>query len=197
MEPVDNANEGQKTSTTKLDWTKELHYKFLDVVNILGGIRGKDTVPNTILELMNEPGLTRAQVASHLQKCRENKGNGWQRRNKLVRHNEQYENLIQQSYQLDASSSYSSNDGVFSSDPDESMFYSMQNEPCWTCHAMQWGIITAHHIIHTHHKSDNNNLQCNFSQRLIFILILNQLWNYRLSTTTTLLNKIVRVAIIW
>nr|GMC98486.1 two-component response regulator ARR-B family [Ipomoea batatas] len=67
MEPVDNANEGQKTSTTKLDWTKELHYKFLDVVNILGGIRGKITVPNTILKLMNEPGLTRAQVASHLQ----------------------------------------------------------------------------------------------------------------------------------
>ncbi|KAI5676840.1 hypothetical protein M9H77_07790 [Catharanthus roseus] len=48
-------------------WTPDLHAKFLDAVNQLG--EGK-CYPSDILEKMKVPGLTRLQVASHLQKCR-------------------------------------------------------------------------------------------------------------------------------
>ncbi|GAA0173729.1 winged helix/forkhead transcription factor [Lithospermum erythrorhizon] len=48
-------------------WTKELHAKFLEAVNQLGEGR---CYPKEIWQLMNVPGLTRMQVASHLQKCR-------------------------------------------------------------------------------------------------------------------------------
>ncbi|EYU34520.1 hypothetical protein MIMGU_mgv1a024826mg, partial [Erythranthe guttata] len=50
-----------------IEWTEELHYKFVDAVIQLGEGR---CYPKEILELMNEPRLTRMQVASHLQKCR-------------------------------------------------------------------------------------------------------------------------------
>ncbi|CAA0821111.1 Two-component response regulator ARR10 [Striga hermonthica] len=53
------------------EWTLELHEKFITAVKILGDGR---CFPKDILELMNVPGLTRMQVASHLQKCR----HGWQ-----------------------------------------------------------------------------------------------------------------------
>ncbi|GER46961.1 two-component response regulator ARR10 [Striga asiatica] len=53
------------------EWTLELHEKFMTAVKILGEGR---CFPKDILELMNVPGLTRMQVASHLQKCR----HGWQ-----------------------------------------------------------------------------------------------------------------------
>ncbi|GER39503.1 two-component response regulator ARR2 [Striga asiatica] len=53
------------------EWTPELHDKFMAAVKILGDGR---CFPKDILELMNVPGLTRMQVASHLQKCR----HGWQ-----------------------------------------------------------------------------------------------------------------------
>ncbi|XP_011072587.1 two-component response regulator ARR14-like [Sesamum indicum] len=49
------------------EWTQELHEKFMEAVEQLGEGR---CFPKEILELMNVPGLTRMQVASHLQKCR-------------------------------------------------------------------------------------------------------------------------------
>ncbi|XP_073024715.1 uncharacterized protein [Primulina eburnea] len=49
------------------EWTQELHAKFMDAVRQLGEGR---CFPKEILDLMNTPGLTRMQVASHLQKCR-------------------------------------------------------------------------------------------------------------------------------
>ncbi|KZV48531.1 hypothetical protein F511_16792 [Dorcoceras hygrometricum] len=50
------------------EWTQELHEKFVEVVKELGDGR---CFPRDILEAMNVPGLTRMQVASHLQKCRQ------------------------------------------------------------------------------------------------------------------------------
>ncbi|XP_076951985.1 two-component response regulator ORR21-like [Bidens hawaiensis] len=50
-----------------VEWTDELHEKFLLAVHQLGEGR---CFPKKILELMDVPGLTRMQVASHLQKCR-------------------------------------------------------------------------------------------------------------------------------
>ncbi|KAH6790074.1 hypothetical protein C2S51_005080 [Perilla frutescens var. frutescens] len=49
------------------EWTRELHEKFMHAVGQLGEGR---CFPKEILEIMNVPGLTRMQVASHLQKCR-------------------------------------------------------------------------------------------------------------------------------
>ncbi|KAJ8527680.1 hypothetical protein K7X08_015131 [Anisodus acutangulus] len=48
-------------------WTVELHAKFIEVVHQLGEGR---CFPKKILHVMNVPGLSRMQVASHLQKCR-------------------------------------------------------------------------------------------------------------------------------
>nr|XP_017223720.1 PREDICTED: two-component response regulator ARR2 isoform X2 [Daucus carota subsp. sativus] len=60
-----------KDDTTSLKrarvvWSVELHQQFVAAVNQLG----LDTVPKKILENMNVPGLTRENVASHLQKYR-------------------------------------------------------------------------------------------------------------------------------
>ncbi|KAL1551754.1 hypothetical protein AAHA92_19554 [Salvia divinorum] len=49
------------------EWTRELHEKFMDAIEQLGD---GSCFPKEILEKMNVPGLTRMQVASHLQKCR-------------------------------------------------------------------------------------------------------------------------------
>ncbi|KAG0458309.1 hypothetical protein HPP92_023466 [Vanilla planifolia] len=48
-------------------WSVELHQQFVNAVNQLGIDKA---VPKRILELMNVPGLTRENVASHLQKFR-------------------------------------------------------------------------------------------------------------------------------
>jgi two-component response regulator (ARR-B family) len=48
-------------------WSVELHQQFVNVVNTLGIDKA---VPKRILELMNVQGLTRENVASHLQKYR-------------------------------------------------------------------------------------------------------------------------------
>jgi len=48
-------------------WTPELHALFVDAVHRLG-VRA--AVPKAILQLMNKPGLTRENIASHLQKYR-------------------------------------------------------------------------------------------------------------------------------
>ncbi|KAK2985345.1 hypothetical protein RJ640_008696 [Escallonia rubra] len=67
---------GESTNKTKAgrvrrkvctEWTDELHSKFMVAVGQLGEGR---CYPKEILEHMNVPGLTRMQVASHLQKCR-------------------------------------------------------------------------------------------------------------------------------
>lgn len=52
---------------SRLVWTPQLHRRFVDVVGHLGI---KNAVPKTIMQLMNVEGLTRENVASHLQKYR-------------------------------------------------------------------------------------------------------------------------------
>lgn len=51
----------------RLVWTPQLHKRFVDAVGHLGI---KNAVPKTIMQLMNVEGLTRENVASHLQKYR-------------------------------------------------------------------------------------------------------------------------------
>ncbi|XP_052881658.1 two-component response regulator-like APRR2 isoform X3 [Gossypium arboreum] len=51
----------------KVDWTPELHKKFVQAVDQLGI---DQAIPSRILELMKVEGLTRHNVASHLQKYR-------------------------------------------------------------------------------------------------------------------------------
>ncbi|GJN16599.1 hypothetical protein PR202_gb03602 [Eleusine coracana subsp. coracana] len=55
------------TKRPRLVWTPQLHKRFVDVVAHLGI---KNAVPKTIMQLMNVEGLTRENVASHLQKYR-------------------------------------------------------------------------------------------------------------------------------
>ncbi|CAL9782255.1 unnamed protein product [Musa acuminata subsp. burmannicoides] len=52
---------------TKVDWTPELHRRFVQAVEQLGI---EQAIPSKILELMKVEGLTRHNVASHLQKYR-------------------------------------------------------------------------------------------------------------------------------
>ncbi|XP_004236929.1 two-component response regulator ARR14 isoform X2 [Solanum lycopersicum] len=66
----DTEMENDDPSTTKkprVVWSVELHQQFVSAVNQLGIDKA---VPKRILELMNVPGLTRENVASHLQKFR-------------------------------------------------------------------------------------------------------------------------------
>eukprot|EP00240_Pyramimonas_obovata_P005423 CAMPEP_0118933390 /NCGR_PEP_ID=MMETSP1169-20130426/11961_1 /TAXON_ID=36882 /ORGANISM="Pyramimonas obovata, Strain CCMP722" /LENGTH=385 /DNA_ID=CAMNT_0006876145 /DNA_START=299 /DNA_END=1454 /DNA_ORIENTATION=- len=58
---------GRSSKKPRLVWTTELHQRFLNAVNHLGV---KSAVPKTILQLMNVEGMTRENVASHLQKYR-------------------------------------------------------------------------------------------------------------------------------
>ncbi|KAH6756518.1 hypothetical protein C2S53_002231 [Perilla frutescens var. hirtella] len=58
-----NGNMRRKMCT---EWMQELHAKFMDAVTSL--VEGR-CFSKEILEMMNESGLTRMQVASHLQKC--------------------------------------------------------------------------------------------------------------------------------
>ena len=64
-EAKDAADGGRARS--RLVWTPELHERFMNAVNHLGV---KHAVPKTILQLMNVEGLTRENVASHLQVVR-------------------------------------------------------------------------------------------------------------------------------
>ncbi|KAL2548002.1 Two-component response regulator-like APRR2 [Forsythia ovata] len=52
---------------SKVDWTPELHKKFVQAVEQLGV---DQAIPSRILELMKVEGLTRHNIASHLQKYR-------------------------------------------------------------------------------------------------------------------------------
>ncbi|KAH0916917.1 hypothetical protein HID58_024577 [Brassica napus] len=63
--PISN-NEG-KRKVKKVDWTPELHRRFVEAVEKLGL---EKAVPSRILELMGVHCLTRHNVASHLQKYR-------------------------------------------------------------------------------------------------------------------------------
>ncbi|CAI9770246.1 unnamed protein product [Fraxinus pennsylvanica] len=53
----------------RMVWTTELHAKFMKALDKLG----EKAVPTNIVELMDHPGLTRENVASHLQKHRESR----------------------------------------------------------------------------------------------------------------------------
>lgn len=66
----DDEHENEDPSASKkprVVWSVELHQQFVNAVNQLGIDKA---VPKRILELMNVPGLTRENVASHLQKFR-------------------------------------------------------------------------------------------------------------------------------
>ncbi|KAK4801129.1 hypothetical protein SAY86_021616 [Trapa natans] len=65
-------NSTRKTNKKKLkiDWTPDLHKKFVQAVEQLGA---GQVIPSRILELMKVEGLTRHNVASHLQKYRMNR----------------------------------------------------------------------------------------------------------------------------
>ncbi|KAH9626942.1 hypothetical protein KSS87_003893 [Heliosperma pusillum] len=66
----DDTDDKDDTSTLKkprVVWSVELHQQFVAAVSQLGIDKA---VPKKILELMNVPGLTRENVASHLQKYR-------------------------------------------------------------------------------------------------------------------------------
>lgn len=67
---TENSTDDPSARTLKrprLVWTPQLHKRFVDVVAHLGI---KNAVPKTIMQLMNVDGLTRENVASHLQKYR-------------------------------------------------------------------------------------------------------------------------------
>ncbi|RDX62401.1 Two-component response regulator ORR21, partial [Mucuna pruriens] len=64
---------------SRVVWAAYLRNKFDDAVMQLGGL--DKAVPKRILELMKEPTLTRDNVASHLQKCREHAKNRSKREN--------------------------------------------------------------------------------------------------------------------
>ncbi|XP_050372364.1 two-component response regulator ORR21 [Argentina anserina] len=69
-EDEDGDTENDDMSTSKkprVVWSVELHQQFVSAVNQLGLDKA---VPKRILELMNVPGLSRENVASHLQKFR-------------------------------------------------------------------------------------------------------------------------------
>ncbi|XWS69399.1 hypothetical protein CRYUN_Cryun04dG0175800 [Craigia yunnanensis] len=69
-EEDDGETDNDDPSTSKkprVVWSVELHQQFVSAVNQLGIDKA---VPKRILELMNVPGLTRENVASHLQKFR-------------------------------------------------------------------------------------------------------------------------------
>lgn len=66
-EDADSAAAVKTLKRPRLVWTPQLHKRFVDVVAHLGI---KNAVPKTIMQLMNVEGLTRENVASHLQKYR-------------------------------------------------------------------------------------------------------------------------------
>ncbi|PNY13916.1 two-component response regulator APRR2-like protein [Trifolium pratense] len=68
--PKDSCEIKANRKKMKVDWTPELHKKFVKAVEQLGI---DQAIPSRILELMKVEGLTRHNVASHLQKYRMHK----------------------------------------------------------------------------------------------------------------------------
>ncbi|VVA24646.1 PREDICTED: two-component response regulator [Prunus dulcis] len=66
-EEADERDDSSTLKKPRVVWSVELHQQFVGAVNQLGIDKA---VPKKILELMNVPGLTRENVASHLQKYR-------------------------------------------------------------------------------------------------------------------------------
>ncbi|RHN79242.1 putative transcription factor MYB-HB-like family [Medicago truncatula] len=64
--PITNAS--SVSSNTRITWTPDLHDKFVESVNRLGG--AEKALPKAILMLMQLDGLTIFQVKSHLKKYR-------------------------------------------------------------------------------------------------------------------------------
>ncbi|XP_071720029.1 transcription factor BOA-like [Rutidosis leptorrhynchoides] len=64
---VEDDSTSRASKRQRLVWTPQLHKRFIVVVGHLGV---KSAVPKTIMQLMNVEGLTRENVASHLQKYR-------------------------------------------------------------------------------------------------------------------------------
>ncbi|KAE8703078.1 hypothetical protein F3Y22_tig00110474pilonHSYRG00073 [Hibiscus syriacus] len=62
-----NNNNNQGTRKVKVDWTPDLHRRFVQAVEQLGVNKA---VPSRILEIMGTDCLTRHNIASHLQKYR-------------------------------------------------------------------------------------------------------------------------------
>ncbi|XVE61241.1 hypothetical protein DITRI_Ditri06bG0023800 [Diplodiscus trichospermus] len=66
-----SVSSGAKSSNIKksrLKWTADLHEKFINCVNLLGG--AEKATPRAILKLMKSNGLTVLHIKSHLQKYR-------------------------------------------------------------------------------------------------------------------------------
>ncbi|KAI8032223.1 Glyoxylate/succinic semialdehyde reductase 1 [Camellia lanceoleosa] len=63
----ENKNDCTTPKKAKVVWTNAIHNQFLEAIRSTGLERA---IPKKILELMNVPGLTRENVASHLQKYR-------------------------------------------------------------------------------------------------------------------------------
>ncbi|XP_004508173.1 two-component response regulator ARR2 isoform X2 [Cicer arietinum] len=66
-EEADDRDDSSTLKKPRVVWSVELHQQFVAAVDQLGIDKA---VPKKILELMNVPGLTRENVASHLQKYR-------------------------------------------------------------------------------------------------------------------------------
>ncbi|KAI3985966.1 hypothetical protein MKX01_039048 [Papaver californicum] len=64
---ADDKDDNSAVKKPRVVWSIELHQQFVSAVNQLGINKA---VPKKIVELMNVPGLTRENVASHLQKYR-------------------------------------------------------------------------------------------------------------------------------